>query len=187
MAQYGNPIGTTTRPIELSSNIKSWYGLEDAMLPITYSKHGAEVLQIFDFGCQLSNEMKDCQTVCQDPDLMFLDLYRMHNCLAYVYMSFGNQVALSERDLDVVTYFYGTNVNDTQLIDKVNSTISTCFAAYCEPSDDICRLEWEDGYDFYLNRKRNKHYSVSRCPEACEKVSRIVSSDIVGIGVREDH
>jgi hypothetical protein len=86
------------------------------MLPITYSNLGAEVIQIFDFDCQLSNGMKDCQTVCQNSDLMFLDMCSIHNCLAYVYMSFGNQVALRERDLDVVTYFYGTNVNDTQLI-----------------------------------------------------------------------
>jgi hypothetical protein len=163
--------------------MRSWYGLEDAMLPITYSNHGAEVIQIFDFSCQLSNGMKDCQTVCQNPDLMFLDMYSMHDCLAYVYMSYGNQVALSERDLDVVTYFYGTNVNDTQLIYKVNSMISICFAAYCEPSDDAYRLEWEGGYDYSVNFKRNKHNFVSLYPETCEKVLQTVSSDIVGIGV----
>jgi hypothetical protein len=94
-----NPTLSHPCPTQFLLTKLDWYGLEAAMDPVAFPRRpGIAFVSIFDFGCQLSNGTKDCQTACQEPDLIFDSLYSLHNCLACMYVSVGTVVGSREHN-----------------------------------------------------------------------------------------
>ena len=127
-------------------------------------------------GCSLGGGLRNCTEACAQKELIFNDTSTLANCMALPFISqmLGTSV-LSETSRTIATS-YGILANNA-FANEVESTLTTCFRAYCQRSQSCRDSNVTDG-NYYP--KDTLWYDSQKL---CNLSPQTVLGDIAGIGV----
>lgn len=116
-------------------------------VPPTFSLQDALTLWpprdvLYTKGCNQTDGVANCTTACSNPSQAFSTLESLHNCVLYVGVAYvyasqklsSNDTKLAD-DLGIQKSELGSPISQ-----KVNSTITACFSAYCDGLPDCTIL-----------------------------------------------
>ncbi len=184
-----------------SSRSAPTFSLQDALSPWSDS-----YTTLYTNGCNQTDGVPNCTAACQNATQAFATLESLHNCVFYIGIAdaYASQ-NLSHNDTKLADEFMIQKSKfNSSISQKVNSTLTTCFDAYCDGSPDCEVLGsstlWEgsdsreegppnSSYSNTYSTSFNAYYFGSRyryqLDELCGYIARPspLNSDIGGIGV----
>ena len=170
------------------------FSLQDAL---SSGYHSSTTL--YTNGCIQTDGAPNCTAACQDEDQAFRTLESLNNCVLYIGIAdaYANQ-DLSGNDTKVADELMIQNSTfGSSISQKVNSTITACFDAYCNGSAEceglISIKSWETPHnnpdnpdsEYSEDATFNVYEFGNQADELCGYIARPspLNSDIGGIGV----
>ena len=163
------------------------FGLQAAFDPVAGNSTNnlTSGLVIFENGCYIDEQTRDCSRACQSSKLMFSNTSTLHNCA--LYHTIAEFLLLDTSDDNS-----GKELKDlgfrADTLDP-SKTIEQCFADYCNQSTSTCANQYTAFsqrpyiYAFYSDCGNRSLQNISCFINVCKNITSPANPDIGGQGV----